>query len=56
MRQAVNGPDLIFMKSVTIEEAKTQLCRLVERVQAGEEIVIAMFGTTLPPRSARKRK
>jgi len=88
------------MKSVNIEEAKTQLSRLVERVQAGEEIVIAksgrpaarlvpvegvrkpikigglkgrikvpdnfntmfgqeieaMFGTTLPPHSARKRK
>jgi prevent-host-death family protein len=29
------------MKSVTIHEAKTHLSRLLERVQGGEEIVIA---------------
>ena len=32
------------MKSVNIHEAKTHLSRLVERVQAGEEIVIAKAG------------
>jgi len=32
------------MKAVNIHEAKTHLSRLVERVQAGEEIVIAKAG------------
>ncbi|HEX6633276.1 MAG TPA: type II toxin-antitoxin system prevent-host-death family antitoxin [Usitatibacter sp.] len=32
------------MKTVNIHEAKTHLSRLVERVQAGEEIVIAKAG------------
>ena len=32
------------MKSVNIHEAKTQLSRLIERVIAGEEIVIAKAG------------
>ncbi len=32
------------MKAVNIHEAKTHLSRLVERVQAGEEIVIAQAG------------
>lgn len=32
------------MKSVNIHEAKTHLSRLVERAQAGEEIVIAKAG------------
>ena len=32
------------MKSVNIHEAKTHLSRLVERVQAGEEFVIAKAG------------
>lgn len=32
------------MKSVNIHEAKTHLSRLVERVEAGEEIVIARAG------------
>ena len=32
------------MKSVNIHEAKTHLSRLVDRVQAGEEIVIAKAG------------
>ncbi len=32
------------MKPVNIHEAKTHLSRLVERVQAGEEIVIAKAG------------
>jgi len=32
------------MKSVNIHEAKTHLSRLVERVQAGEEIIIAKAG------------
>ena len=32
------------MKLVNIHEAKTHLSRLVERVQAGEEIIIAKAG------------
>ena len=32
------------MKPVNIHEAKTQLSKLVERVQAGEEIIIAKAG------------
>ncbi len=32
------------MKSINIHEAKTHLSRLVERVQAGEEFVIAKAG------------
>ena len=32
------------MKSVNIHEAKTHLSRLIERVQAGEEIIIAKAG------------
>ncbi len=32
------------MKSVNIHEAKTPLSRLVERVEAGEEIIIARAG------------
>ena len=32
------------MKSINIHEAKTHLSRLVERVQAGEEIIIAKAG------------
>lgn len=32
------------MKSVNIHEAKTHLSRLVERVQSGEEIIIAKAG------------
>ena len=32
------------MKIVNIHEAKTQLSRLIERVRAGEEIVIAKGG------------
>lgn len=39
------GLDLVkSMKPVNIHEAKTHLSRLVERVQAGEEIVIAKAG------------
>src|SRR5258708_28154508 len=38
----LGGLDLVkSMKSVNIHEAKTHLSRLVERVQAGEEILIA---------------
>lgn len=33
------------MKTVNIHEAKTQLSRLIERVERGEEIVIARAGT-----------
>jgi prevent-host-death family protein len=32
------------MKTINIHQAKTHLSRLVERVQAGEEIVIAKAG------------
>ena len=32
------------MKSINIHEAKTHLSRLVERVEAGEEIIIAKAG------------
>lgn len=32
------------MASVNIHEAKTQLSRLVERVEAGEEIIISRAG------------
>lgn len=32
------------MKSVNIHEAKTHLSRLIERVEAGEEIIIAKAG------------
>lgn len=32
------------MRTVNIHEAKTQLSRLIERVTAGEEIVIARSG------------
>ena len=32
------------MKQVNIHQAKTELSRLVERVEAGEEIVIARAG------------
>ena len=32
------------MKPINIHEAKTHLSRLVERVQAGEEIIIAKAG------------
>jgi prevent-host-death family protein len=46
------------MKSVNIHEAKTHLSRLVERVQAGEEIVIAKAGRPaarlVPLEGARK--
>ncbi len=46
------------MKPVNIHEAKTHLSRLVERVQAGEEIVIAKAGRPaarlVPIEGARK--
>lgn len=46
------------MKSVNIHEAKTHLSRLVERVQAGEEIIIAKAGRPaarlVPVEGARK--
>ena len=32
------------METVNIHEAKTQLSRLIERVRAGEEVVIAKAG------------
>lgn len=46
------------MKSVNIHEAKTHLSRLVERVEAGEEIIIAKAGRPaarlVPLEGARK--
>jgi prevent-host-death family protein len=46
------------MKPINIHEAKTHLSRLVERVQAGEEIVIAKAGKPaarlVPIEGARK--
>ena len=53
------GLDLVkSMKSVNIHEAKTHLSRLVERVQAGEEIIIAKAGQPaarlVPIEGARK--
>jgi prevent-host-death family protein len=47
------------MESVNVYEAKTQLSRLLERVEAGEEIVIARAGTPvarLVPLSKRPRR
>ena len=46
------------MKSINIHEAKTHLSRLVERVEAGEEIIIAKAGRPaarlVPITAARK--
>ena len=46
------------MKTINIHDAKTHLSRLVERVQAGEEIVIAKAGRPVarlvPIEGARK--
>ncbi len=46
------------MKSVNIHEAKTHLSRLVERVEAGEEFIIAKAGRPaarlVPIEGARK--
>jgi prevent-host-death family protein len=49
------------METVNIHDAKTQLSRLIERVLAGEEVVIAKAGMPVarlvpvgPPRKARK--
>lgn len=49
------------MKTINVHEAKTQLSRLLERVERGEEIVIARAGTPVarllpftPPGSARE--
>ena len=48
------------MKRVNIHEAKTNLSKLVERVEAGEEIVIARAGTPVakltPLTKARPRR
>jgi len=44
------------MKTVNVHEAKTQLSRLLERVHAGEEIIIAKSGqpyARLVPLAAR---
>ena len=47
-------------KSVNIHEAKTHLSRLVERVEAGEEVTIARAGRPVarlvPLRTVRPRK
>ena len=36
---------MTIMKQVNLADAKTHLSRLIQRVQAGEEIVIARSGT-----------
>jgi len=45
-------------KSVGVHEAKTQLSRLLQRVQLGEEVVITRRGREVarlvPPRSGRR--
>jgi len=46
------------MESVNIHQAKTNLSRLIERVEAGEKIVIARSGTPvamLVPIAAERR-
>ncbi len=49
------------MTTVNVHEAKTHLSRLLERVEAGEEIVIARAGTpvarlsAIPPAQPRPR-
>ena len=47
------------MKTVNVHEAKTNLSRLLKKVEAGEEIVIAKAGkpvARLVPEISRKRK
>ncbi len=48
------------MKQVNIHEAKTELSKLIERVEAGEEIVIARAGKPaarlVPLRKLRRRR
>jgi len=47
------------MKIVNVHEAKTNLSKLLKKVEAGEEIVIAKAGkpvARLVPEIARKRK
>ena len=47
------------MQIVNIHDAKTQLSRLLEQVQSGEDVVIAKSGTPivrLVPYAAPKRK
>ena len=49
------------LKQVNIHQAKTELSKLVERVEGGEEIIIARAGrpavklVPLPKRGARRR-
>lgn len=51
---------MTFMTQVNIHEAKTHFSRLVERVNAGEEIVVAKAGQPMvllvPFRRARKER
>lgn len=46
-------------KSVGVHEAKTQLSRLLDRVQGGEEVVITRRGQVIarlvPPQQAERR-
>lgn len=47
------------MKTVNIHQAKTQLSRLLKRVEAGEEVVLARAGkpvARLVPMAARKQR
>ena len=41
------------MKPINIHEAKTHLSRLIERVEAGEEFVIARAGKLTAAKEAR---
>ncbi len=38
--KSVDQPDSLVRMEVTVQEAKTQLSRLLRRVEAGEEVVI----------------
>lgn len=43
----VSSAIIIDMETVNVHEAKTHLSRLLERVERGEEIVIARAGTPI---------
>ena len=47
------------MKTINIHQAKTQLSRLLKRVEAGEEVIVARAGkpvAKLVPLAGRKRR
>lgn len=43
-KENTNSATIVRMTTVNVHEARTQLSRLLERVRAGEEIVIAKAG------------